>query len=191
MAKLMTRERIVEAADGLFYERGYEHTSFADIAGAVGLSRGNFYYHFDAKDKILAAVIERRMERTRALLDTWEAEGKGPLERIGCFIHILVANRAKIESYGCPVGTLNAELAKLEHGAREGARGLFTLFREWLKGQFEALGKEEAEADGLAMRVLAQSQGVAALSQAYKDQAFVDREVAWMKEWVKTEVERV
>jgi AcrR family transcriptional regulator len=37
-----TRERIVDAADTLFYQRGFEKTSFADIADAVGLSRGNF-----------------------------------------------------------------------------------------------------------------------------------------------------
>ena len=41
-----TREQIVLAADQLFYEQGFEHTSFADIADAVKLSRGNFYYHF-------------------------------------------------------------------------------------------------------------------------------------------------
>lgn len=33
-------------ADRLFYERGYEHTSFKDITDAVQLARGNFYYDF-------------------------------------------------------------------------------------------------------------------------------------------------
>jgi AcrR family transcriptional regulator len=37
-----TREYIIEAADQLFYQRGYEHTSFSDIADAVQISRGNF-----------------------------------------------------------------------------------------------------------------------------------------------------
>ncbi|MGD9385294.1 MAG: TetR/AcrR family transcriptional regulator, partial [Thioalkalispiraceae bacterium] len=40
------RQRIVAAADQLFYQHGYENTSFSDIADAVGISRGNFYYHF-------------------------------------------------------------------------------------------------------------------------------------------------
>ena len=31
-----TREHIVRAADELFYKQGFEHTSFADVAGAVG-----------------------------------------------------------------------------------------------------------------------------------------------------------
>lgn len=42
--KPSTRQEIVEKADLLFYQRGFENTSFADIADAVGISRGNFYY---------------------------------------------------------------------------------------------------------------------------------------------------
>ena len=44
--KPSTRQDIVEKADLLFYQHGFENTSFADIADAVGISRGNFYYHF-------------------------------------------------------------------------------------------------------------------------------------------------
>ncbi|MEK9971095.1 MAG: helix-turn-helix domain-containing protein, partial [Ferrovibrio sp.] len=53
MGDRTTRDDIVEAADGLIYRRGYDHTSFADIADAVRISRGNFYYHFRTKDEIL------------------------------------------------------------------------------------------------------------------------------------------
>ena len=38
-----TREQIVAAADRLFYQQGFEHTSFSHIADAVRISRGNFY----------------------------------------------------------------------------------------------------------------------------------------------------
>ena len=37
-----TRTEIVEAADMLFFQHGFDHTSFADIAEAVQISRGNF-----------------------------------------------------------------------------------------------------------------------------------------------------
>ena len=109
-----TRDHIVEAADRLFYRQGYEHTSFADIAAVVQISRGNFYHHFKTKDDILDAVIARRMERTSAMLDGWQAEGDGPRERILSFIQMLIGNQAKIMAFGCPVGTLCSELAKLD-----------------------------------------------------------------------------
>lgn len=184
MSDRATRQRIVEAADRLFYERGYERTSFADIAGTVRISRGNFYHHFPTKDGILEAVIERRLEATRGMLARWESEGKTPAERLVCFVHILIANRAKIELYGCPVGTLNAELAKLEHASRAAARGLFDLFRDWLRARFEELGRTD-DADALAMRLLAESQGIAALASAYRDATYVDREVARLQEWIQ------
>src|SRR5919106_741068 len=118
MTDKATRDHIVEAADRLFYRRGYEHTSFSDIADVVQISRGNFYYHFKTKDEILEAVINARLADTRGMLDQWEIEGKTPADRIKSFINIMIANRADIKRYGCPVGTLCSELAKLNHTAQ-------------------------------------------------------------------------
>ncbi len=179
-----TRERIVEAADQLFYRNGFEHTSFSEIATAVHISRGNFYHHFKTKDDILDAVIELRMSDTGKMLDGWDAEADDPAGRIERFMRILVTNRAAIMLHGCPVGTLNAELAKLDHRARPEAGKLFALFRQWLRRQFAALG-HAARADELAMRTLAWSQGVAALANAFRDEDYVNREVARMCAWLR------
>jgi len=184
-----TADQIIEAADDLFYRQGYEHTSFADIADAVQISRGNFYYHFKTKDRILDTVIKARLANTRALLDQWQRDGDTPAERIRCFIRILTVNRAKIERYGCPVGTLTTELTKLDHAARGEANALFTLFGEWLAKQFTALGLAD-EADDLALHLLAMSQGVATLTNAFRDAAFTEREVARMEAWLDEQVER-
>lgn len=179
-----TRDQIVEAADRLFYRQGYEHTSFSDIADAVRISRGNFYYHFKSKDEILDAVIEARLANTRTMLERWEIEGSGPEDRIRSFIHILIANRADIKRYGCPVGTLCGELAKLGHAAQAEANQLFTLFRTWLRRQFTLLGRE-ADADALAMHLLARSQGVATLANAFHDEKFIRQEVEEMCDWLR------
>jgi TetR/AcrR family transcriptional regulator, transcriptional repressor for nem operon len=183
-----TREQIVEAADDLFYRQGFEHTSFQHIADAVQISRGNFYYHFKTKDEILDAVIDARIASTQAMLDRWEIEGDTPASRIESFISILVGNRAKIKQYGCPVGTICAELAKLAHPARADANRLFTIFRAWLSRQFQLLGRE-VDADRLAMHLLARSQGVATLANAFHDEKFIRQEVAEMCAWLKTCVE--
>jgi len=185
MSARETRDHIVEAADDLFYRQGYENTSFADIAGAVRISRGNFYYHFKTKDRILDAVIEARLAKTRAMLDRWEREGETAADRIRCFIRILIVNRASIERYGCPVGTLMTELTKLGHSAQTEATKLFILFRSWLTRQFEQLGCG-GKADDLALHLLAMSQGVATLINAFQDEAFTEREVARMEAWLET-----
>ncbi len=183
MSATDTRRLIVETADRLFYEAGVEATSFADIAGAVGLSRGNFYYHFKTKDQILDAVIDRRLARTGEMLDRWGEEGARPVERIRLFIDLMIANRAPIMAHGCPVGTLCEELAKRDHAALSRATALFDLFRGWLARQFAALARG-GDADDLALHLLMRSQGVATLATAYRDEAFIRREVAAMHAWL-------
>lgn len=183
MAHSETRDDIVAVADDLFYRQGYEHTSFADIAERLKISRGNFYHHFKTKDDILDAVIEKRLADRREMLGRWETEGKTPEERIGRFIDILTVNGEKIRLYGCPIGTLTSELAKLNHTARTDANRLFTLFRTWLRRQFAALGRE-VDADALAMQLLSRSQGAATLYNAFQDQDFIKREIDQMKAWL-------
>lgn len=177
-------------ADQLFYQQGYENTSFADIADAVQISSGNFYYHFKTKDEILDAVIDFRLEKTQALLDQWVKDGDTPEDRIRRFIHILIMNKAKIKLYGCPVGTLCSELAKLDHAALDHANDLFTLFRVWLRKQFRQLGCKR-QSDELAMYLLVQSQGVATLASAFQDEKLIKKEVKRMDEWLALQVENV
>ncbi|MEE9322895.1 MAG: TetR/AcrR family transcriptional regulator [Granulosicoccus sp.] len=187
MGDKTTRDCIVEAADKLFYQQGYERTSFASIASVVQISRGNFYYHFKSKDEILDAVIETRLCTTRRMLQQWEVEGKHPVDRIHRFIQILIDNRLKIKQYGCPVGTLCSELAKLDHGSQSQASQLFTLFRTWLRKQFVQLG-HKSNADILAMHLLARSQGVAALANALYSEKFIKNEVKYMRDWLNNYV---
>lgn len=178
-----TRDRILEAADALIYRQGFAPTSFADIAAAVGLSRGNFYYHFRSKDAILDAVIARRQAATRAMLAQWEAQDPDPAARIRAFIDILARNRSAIIAHGCPVGTLSNELAKLGHPLHGPARDIFALFRDWLAAQFAALGLGD-RAEALALHLLARSQGVATLATAFGAAAFVQAEIDDMKAWL-------
>lgn len=182
---VQTRREIVAAADELFYRRGFEHTSFAVIAEQVGISRGNFYHHFKSKDEILAAVIEARQAATREMIVGWEAQEKSPLGRIRCFVRIVITNGEAIRHFGCPVGTLTSELAKLDHACVDQARGVFDIFRQWLADQFVALGHDRARAGEFAMHVLAFSQGVATLFNAFGDEVFVEREVERMNQWLE------
>ncbi|SDG55848.1 transcriptional regulator, TetR family [Lentzea fradiae] len=58
-----SRRRILDAAEELFAERGFERTSFVDIAKRSGISRGSIPWHFKNKDGLVMAVVERAVER--------------------------------------------------------------------------------------------------------------------------------
>jgi AcrR family transcriptional regulator len=60
---LRTRRRILDAAMGLFAERGYHASSNADVAEAAGLTRGAMLYHFPTREDLVEAAIDHIQER--------------------------------------------------------------------------------------------------------------------------------
>jgi AcrR family transcriptional regulator len=54
-----SREAILDAAEALFAERGYEGTTLQEIGRAAGVSRGTPGYFFGSKERLYAAVLER------------------------------------------------------------------------------------------------------------------------------------
>ena len=58
-----SRRRILDAAEELFSEKGFDRTSFVDIAERSGISRGSIPWHFQNKDGLLIAVVERAIQR--------------------------------------------------------------------------------------------------------------------------------
>ena len=58
-----SRERILEAAREIASERGYDGTSIALVSERSGLPASSIYWHFEDKDKLIAAVIERSFNR--------------------------------------------------------------------------------------------------------------------------------
>lgn len=53
------RNEILDAADELFSQKGFDGTSTKDILEKVGIARGTLYYHFKSKEDIMDALIER------------------------------------------------------------------------------------------------------------------------------------
>jgi AcrR family transcriptional regulator len=80
-----TRERLLDAAERIFAERGFEGASMRAVTHAAGASVSAANYHFGSKEALLRATLMRRVgplnERRLARLDALEAEAGGrPLE---------------------------------------------------------------------------------------------------------------
>src|SRR5262245_60939060 len=63
-----TRERILDAAEALFADRGFEGAALRDVATRVGIRTPSLYNHFPSKEALYAAVLERGVEPVLALL---------------------------------------------------------------------------------------------------------------------------
>ena len=64
-----TRQQILETAERLFADRGYDATSLQMIANEMGLTKAAVYYHFRAKVDIRHEIMRSRVEQLRTLLD--------------------------------------------------------------------------------------------------------------------------
>ncbi|RKW45267.1 MAG: TetR/AcrR family transcriptional regulator [Lachnospiraceae bacterium] len=53
------KEQILDMAFSLFIEKGYDNTSISDILSKLDIARGTLYYHFESKEAIMDAIIER------------------------------------------------------------------------------------------------------------------------------------
>ena len=91
-----TRQQILETAQRLFAELGYDATSLQMIADEMGLTKAAVYYHFRAKSDILRAAMQPGIQRLEALLDE-AAAIRGRRARIehlvNGFADFLVQNR--------------------------------------------------------------------------------------------------
>jgi AcrR family transcriptional regulator len=178
-----TRQRIIEAANRLFYHKGYNQTSFSDVVAAANVPRGNIYYYFKTKDQILEAAIRYRVERIRQMLDNWNGDFRTPIERLQRFVEILANSADSISRYGCPMGSLNTELGK-DQGVLQGqAEELFRVFESWLSDQFAELGYA-GRAQELALRLMAQGQGISVIAHVHHDTAFLEREKSRLSRWL-------
>ena len=91
-----TRQQILETAQRLFAELGYDATSLQMIADEMGLTKAAVYYHFRAKTDILHAAMEPGIQRLEGLLDK-AAALRGRRARIeylvNGFVNFLIQNR--------------------------------------------------------------------------------------------------
>lgn len=79
------KERIVDAAWELFYDKGYDNTTVDDIINLSGTSKGSFYYYFEGKDALLTTLS--------TILDEWYEElEEGMDSEMNNFVKLLYLN---------------------------------------------------------------------------------------------------
>ncbi len=89
--KQQTRAALVEAAERLFAEKGYDRTTVADIAAAAQVSTRTFFSYFRAKEDVLFAGTDQRLRAIAEAFDTIPAGN--PLEAVHRVLeHVLAAS---------------------------------------------------------------------------------------------------
>ncbi len=182
-----TRDRLIESARFLFWDRGFAGTSMADLLGHANVNSGSFYHFFESKEALLRAVLEMYLVALHPMvIEPAFAKTDDPIARI---FAILAGYRERIIQtecrYGCPLGRLALEIDPENRPAHrliaENFAGWIAVVRECLD---QAASRLPATTDRVALAtfVLAVMEGGVMLSRSYGSLEPFDRAVAQLHE---------
>lgn len=78
-----TVRKILDTAERLFIEAGYDHTSLQDIIDETGLSKGAIYHHFSSKEDIFYSVCDRiGQQNAKILMEVRDDPALNGLEKL-------------------------------------------------------------------------------------------------------------
>ena len=135
---MTTREQIIELADQLIREKGYNAFSFSDISIAVGIKKASIHYHFSQKSDLGKAVIEKHIETLRDVIAL--NQNKTPLKQLEAFIQIYC--QAKKEDKICIVGSVATDYNTVDDRMKGPLKTFTQLVSHWVE-DFLAQGRND------------------------------------------------
>jgi len=185
-----TRDRLVEAARHLFWERGYGAASMSDILARAQANSGSFYHFFNSKESLLRTVLETYLEGLEPVIVAPARKSHSdPIARI---FAILAGYRERLIAtnctYGCPLGRLALEVDHENRPAHDLIAANFAAWTAAVRGFLdEAKDRLPRDLDrvGLATLVLTVMEGGVMQSRASGTPEPFDRSVAQLRDYFR------
>jgi AcrR family transcriptional regulator len=120
-----TRQKIVDAAYDLFYEKGFNRVSVDEIAAKSGITKRTLYDHFESKDAMLAVVLDYHAQLAISRIRKYEKRYDGDAPKLLCLLFSELSKWSRKPGWtGSGFSRLSMELADLSgHPARKAAHG--------------------------------------------------------------------
>ncbi|MBW1687578.1 MAG: TetR/AcrR family transcriptional regulator, partial [Deltaproteobacteria bacterium] len=136
-----TAERILDAAEALFAERGYAGTALRDVATEVGLRTPSLYNHFPSKESLYEAVLERGIRPVFEVMSEVVEAHQGADRDLGRLVERVMALVAQ-----------HPNVPRLiQHETLTGGRRLTPMLQAWIQPVFER-AQEMVETSSVATR---------------------------------------
>jgi AcrR family transcriptional regulator len=163
------RERLIEAAKELLWERGYEAMSPRAVQERSGAGQGSFYHHFAGKADLAVAALSEVEREMREALDASLHSDKPPLERVRDYL-----TQPREGLAGCRLGRMTQEQIVSREPLSQPIHSYF-LYAEQeltavlLQARQEGALSEALDVKAIAATLLAIVQGGYVLSRALQD----------------------
>jgi TetR/AcrR family transcriptional repressor of nem operon len=147
MPRASVKDQIVAAAVETLHRKGFNGTSVQDITDAAKVPKGSFYNHFESKEELAVAALDRYWQGVLAGLRPLGDAKTPALERLKHYFRNL-GERGRTREYhaGCMIGNMSTEMADQSPMVRE---RLAVVLAAWSRAIESCV--REAQADG-AMR---------------------------------------
>jgi AcrR family transcriptional regulator len=169
-----TKDRIVAAANKLFYDEGIRGVSVDAVAEKAGVTKRTLYYHFKSKDDLIAAYLEGRDQPNLVLFKRWFDEAKGGLPvKVQAIFDNLARSARHPKWRGCGFLRTSAELANMPgHPAMKIGAAHKKKFEAWLQTEFETAKLSNAAL--LARQIALLLDGSFATVLLHRDAAYME-----------------
>jgi AcrR family transcriptional regulator len=161
-ARVPARERLLAAAQELFYQQGVQSVGIDKIIERAGVAKASLYSNFKGKDELVRAYLEARHEARRVAIETNLALHRTPRARLLSVFDTMAESLAKPNFRGCAFLRATAEMPDEAIG-RQVCRDA----RHWTRELLSRLAEEAGAAnpDALAKQLLLLYDGAAASAQ--------------------------
>ncbi len=167
------RDDLLEASFGLIRERGYSATSVDELCAQAGVSKGAFFHHFQSKDALAVAALERWSELSSALFQAAPFHRHGdPLDRVLGYLDFRKSLlKGKVAEFSCLAGTMVQEVYGTHNTIREACEASISGHARTLETDIAAAMKLHGvrarwSAESLALYIQAVLQGSFILAKA-------------------------
>lgn len=126
-----TAERVVDAAEGLVQQHGYNGFSYDDVAQLVGIKKPSIHHHFPKKGELVAVVAQRYTHRLREELLSIEGQHAKAPDRLTAYAALFERTFAKDRRL-CVCGMLGAESDSLPDAVVSEVERFFKVNLDWL-----------------------------------------------------------
>lgn len=186
MAPQSAREKIIQAAMELFWLKGYNSTSIADLLSRTQLNSGSLYHVFPSKQDVLIGVLEAYRDGIEEMLlePAW-GQVEDPIEKIFALLNGYRTMIVETDcTYGCPIGSLALELHEPDPRVRDLLAENFQNWTNAIERCLDGAGKRlprGTDKKALAQFVLTAMEGGVMQARTHLDVAYFDRAVEQLR----------
>lgn len=165
-ARLSARDRLLAAADELFYENGINLVGIDRVIEHAGVAKASLYDTFGSKEELIRCYLQARSERRQARIGERMARHQTPRDKILSVFDDLAETVAKPNYRGCAF-----QRAGAEPGSGSTIKGACDDSRAWVRARFAELAREAGahDPDSLSRQLVILYDGAATTAHVDRD----------------------